>query len=281
RAGVAELQDEKPLLCSVTPDNAEEMIPLLKESGCPVVARADGYDALCSLVEKLTAAELKDIVLDSGSRKLKKTFEEQVQIRRAALRKAFRPFGYPTITFPCEMTDDPAMEILIAATLAAKYSGIVVISCAAGENVFPLLLSRMNIFTDPQRPMATDPGIYPIGEPDENSPVLITTNFSLTYFIVAGEIESARVPAWLLIMDCEGYSVLTAWSAGKFTPDLISDFVKRTGIESKVARKALTIPGYTAHISGELEDTLKGWEILVGPREASHIPAYLKNYGSS
>ncbi|MFA6449442.1 MAG: acetyl-CoA decarbonylase/synthase complex subunit gamma [bacterium] len=278
KLGVAACGANKPLLLAARADNADDMAALAKESGCPLVAKADDLEGLAALVEKLVAAGVKDIVLDSGARKLKKVYEDQIVIRRAALRKQFRPFGYPTIAFPCEMATDLMMETLIAAALIAKYSGIVVVSELKGETTFPLLLERMNIFTDPQRPMATDQGIYPIGNPDANSPVIVTTNFSLTYFIVSGEIETSRVPTWLLIMDCEGMSVLTAWAAGKFNADLIAPFVKKSGIEEKVAHRKIIIPGYTAQISGELEDELKSWEIMIGPREAAHLPAFLKNW---
>ncbi|HOC90836.1 MAG TPA: acetyl-CoA decarbonylase/synthase complex subunit gamma [bacterium] len=281
KAGAEACGDNKPLLHAATAENADAVAAIAKEKGCPVVAKADSLDALAQLTEKLSAAGLKDIVLDTGATDIKKAFEEQIIIRRAALRKLFRPLGFPTITFPCEMFDDPMMETLAAATMIAKYSGIVVLSDLKGETVFPLLLQRMNIFTDPQRPMATEQGIYPIGNPDENSPVLITTNFSLTYFIVAGEIEASRVPSWLLIIDSEGLSVLTAWAAGKFVADAIAPFVKKSGIEDKIKHRKIVIPGYAAQISGELEEELAGWEIQIGPREASHLSAFLKNWSAA
>ena len=134
------------------------------------------------------------------------------------------------------------METLIASMLIAKYAGIVVLSDFKGRECFPLLLERLNIYTDPQRPMTVTQGIYEIGTPDENSPVLITTNFSLTYFIVSGEIEGSRVPSWLLIMDTEGLSVMTAWAAGKFAGDEVGMFVKKSGIADKVAHKKIIIP---------------------------------------
>ena len=125
--------------------------------------------------------------------------------------------------------------------------------------------------------MTVTQGIYEIGTPDENSPVLITTNFSLTYFIVSGEIESSRIPSWLLIMDTEGLSVMTAWAAGKFVGDAVGMFVKKSGIEDKVKHRKIIIPGYAASISGDMEEELPGWEILIGPRDASLIPKYLKD----
>ena len=161
--------------------------------------------------------------------------------------------------------------------MIAKYAGIVVLSDFRGDSLFPLLLERLNIFTDPQRPMTVTQGIYEIGAPNENSPVLVTTNFSLTYFIVSGEIEGSRVPSWLLIMDTEGLSVMTAWAAGKFSGDAVATFVKKSGIADKVKHKKIIIPGYAASISGEMEEELPGWEIIIGPRDASLIPKFLKD----
>jgi acetyl-CoA decarbonylase/synthase complex subunit gamma len=166
----------------------------------------------------------------------------------------------------------------MAGTFVAKYGGIIVVSTFRGENIFPLLLERLNIFTDPQRPMTVDEGIYEIGAPSPDSPVLVTSNFSLTYFIVSGEVESSRVPSWLLIKDTEGLSVLTAWAAGKFSGDDVGIFVKKSGIEEKVNHKSVIIPGYAAAIAGDLEEELPGWNVKIGPREAAHIPKYLKDW---
>ena len=164
------------------------------------------------------------------------------------------------------------MEGLIAGMYVAKYGGIVVLSDLTTEVMFPLLLERLNIFTDPQRPMTVTEGIFEIGNPDENSPVLVTTNFALTYFIVSGEIEASRVPAWLLIKDSEGLSVLTAWAAGKFGGDDVGMFVKKSGIMDKVKHTELIIPGYAAAIAGDVEEELSGWTVTVGPRRRPTLP---------
>jgi acetyl-CoA decarbonylase/synthase complex subunit gamma len=277
-AGVNAAKDAKPLIYAATKDNADDAAALAKESGCPLAVKADGLDELAELTEKLIKAGLKDLVIDSGSRNIKGLIQDQVAIRRLALEKKFAALGFPTITFPCEMTDDPKMEALYASLLINKYGGIVILNELKGENLFPLLVNRLNIYTDPQRPMATKEGIYEIGNPDENSPVLITTNFSLTYFIVSGEIEGSRVPSWLLILDTEGLSVMTAWAAGKFVADAISIFVKKCGIEDKAKHKNLIIPGFSAGMSGELEEELPDWKIAIGPREAAHLPPFLKEW---
>ena len=276
-SGLKACADRIPLIYAVTNGNADALADLSKEHKCPLAVRAKDLDELSELTGKLDQAGVKDIVLDPGSRGLRRAFEDQLFIRRAALQKKFRPLGYPTITFPCEMTDDPMKETLLAATFIAKYGGIVVLSDFQGHSLFPLLVERMNIYTDPQRPMMMKEGIYEIGNPDENSPVLITTNFALTYFVVMGEIEASRVPSYLLVMDTEGLSVLTAWAAGKFVGDAMGMFVKKSGIEDKVKKKRLIIPGLVAVVSGDIEEELgSDWEVAIGPREAAHIPAFLK-----
>jgi acetyl-CoA decarbonylase/synthase complex subunit gamma len=277
KAGVEVSAFKKPLLYAATSENAEAMGNLAKETGLPLAVKADDVEGLIALSDQLTGMGLKDLVLDSGSREPKQLFEDQVAIRRAALKAGNRSLGFPTITFPCEMAGNLDMETVIAGMLIAKYAGLIVLSDFKGDSLFPLLLERLNIYTDPQRPMTVTQGIYEIGAPDENSPVLVTTNFSLTYFIVSGEIEGSRVPCWLLIMDTEGLSVMTAWAAGKFSGDVVGSFVKKCGIADKVAHKKIIIPGYAAAISGDMEEELPDWEIMIGPRDASLIPKFLKD----
>jgi acetyl-CoA decarbonylase/synthase complex subunit gamma len=270
--------DQKPLIYAANKDNLDSVAALAKENKCPVAVKGSNPDDVADLTTKLTGMGINDIVIDSGSRTVRQAFQDQIIIRSSALVKKFRPLGFPTITFPSEMTDNPMKEAVIASMFVAKYGGIIVLSDFHGESLFPLLVERMNIYTDPQRPLATTQGIYEIGGPNENSPVLITTNFSLTYFIVSGEIEGSKIPSWLLVMDTEGLSVMTAWAAGKFVADAIGPFVKKSGIDEKVKHRKLVIPGYAAAESGGLEEELPGWEILVGPRDGSLIPAYLKTW---
>jgi acetyl-CoA decarbonylase/synthase complex subunit gamma len=276
-AGVAATAFKRPLIYGANAANIDAFGALAKDNDLPVAVVGESVEALVPLTEKLTAMGIKDIVLDPGSRELKQAFTDMVAIRRAALKNANRAVGFPTITFPCEMAGNIDMETLIGAMFIAKYGGIVIMSDFTGENLFPLLLERLNIYTDPQRPMVVTEGIYEINNPDENSPVLVTTNFALTYFIVSGEVEASKVPTWLLIKDSEGLSVLTAWAAGKFAGDDVGMFVKKCGIMDKVKKQELIIPGYAAAIAGDVEEELPGWTITVGPREAAHIPAFLKS----
>ena len=275
-AGVEACKFKRPLIYAATEGNVDDFGAIAKKNDLPLAVKADSVEGLVPLTDKLAEMGLKDLVLDSGAREIKQAFEDQIIIRREALKSLNRSLGFPTITFPCEMASNLDMETLIATMFIAKYGGITILSDFTGESIFPLLLERLNIFTDPQRPMTVTEGIYEIGSPDENSPVMVTTNFALTYFIVSGEIEGCKVPSWLLIKDSEGLSVLTAWAAGKFSGDDVGMFVKKSGIMDKVKHTELIIPGYAAAIAGDVEEELPGWTITVGPREAAHIPAFLK-----
>lgn len=275
-AGIEVCAFKTPLIYAATEATADAFGKLALDNSLPLAVKADSIDGLIALTDKLTGMGLKDLILDPGSRELKQALEDQVALRRAALKDGNRAVGYPTISFPCEMASNVDMEALVAGMYVSKYGGIVVLSDLTAEVLFPLLLERLNVYTDPQRPMTVEEGIFEIGNPDENSPVLVTTNFALTYFIVSGEVEASRVPSWLLIKDSEGLSVLTAWAAGKFSGDDVGLFVKKCGIMDKVKHTELIIPGYAAAIAGDVEEELPGWTITVGPRESAHLAGFLK-----
>ena len=240
------------------------------------MVRAETLPALAELTEKLVAAGVEDLVLDPAVRAFGASLSALTQLRRLALKKNFRPLGYPIIAFPYLGAGEPGMEMLLAGQQIAKYAGFVVLSRFDPAEVYPLLVLRANLFTDPQKPIQVEPGIYEINKPTADAPVLVTTNFSITYFAVANEMESSGLPAWLLVADAEGMSVLTAWAAGKFDAEKIAKTVKNTGIAEKVSHRKVVIPGHVAVLMGELEEELPGWQIKVGPREAVDLPRYLK-----
>jgi acetyl-CoA decarbonylase/synthase complex subunit gamma len=270
-AGMAAIPGEKPLLCGADSSNWEAMADLAKSSGAPLVVGADSLEGLVDLVEKIKAKGVEDLVLSPIAKTLSQSLALCTQIRRLAL-KNFRALGYPVIAFPCNAAD----EGIAAAQAIAKYAGFVVLDKFTPELLYPLLVLRENIYTDPQKPIQVTPGIYEINNPKPESPVLVTTNFSITYFAVANEVEGSGLPAWLVVTDAEGMSVLTAWAAGKFDAERIGKAIKGFGVADKVSRKRICIPGHVAVLSGELEEELPGWEIKVGPREAVDLPAFMK-----
>ena len=278
-AALTETSGSAPLLYAATPDNWEEMAKLAVEHKAPLAVRVDGdLSALADLVEQVKGVGVEDIVLDPGARQLSSSLLALTQLRRLALKKNFRTLGYPIITFPGEGADSPTEELVQAAQQIAKYAGIIIMDHFDPASIYPLLTLRLNIYTDPQKPIQVSPGLYEISDPQPDSPLLVTTNFSLTYFSVAGEVEASGKPTWLLIADSEGMSVLTAWAAGKFDAEKIAKSVKQFNVTDKISHKKITIPGLVSTISGELEEELPDWDILVGPREAMDLAAYLKTW---
>jgi acetyl-CoA decarbonylase/synthase complex subunit gamma len=267
----------KPLLYAATAANWEAMAGVAKSSGVPLAVRSqDGLDELADLTKKIADSGVADLVLDPGGRDLGASLAQLTQLRRLALKKNFRALGYPIIAFAGEVADSEEGEIVAATQYIAKYAGVIVMDRFDPAVAYPLLTLRLNIYTDPQKPISVDPGVYEFNKPTPDSPLLTTTNFSLTYFSVAGELDSSGLPAWLLVCDAEGMSVLTAWAAGKFDAETIAKAARTFNVADKLNQKRITLPGHVAVLSGDLEEELPGWDIRVGPREAVDIPAYLR-----
>jgi len=267
--------ERNPLVYPITKENVDHAIAAFKSAPGPLGVRGSSVEELIPLTSKLKAAGLDDLVIDPGSKNVLDAIRDQTLIRRAALKQGFRPLGYPTIAFPAFHAKDVLGEMAAAAAYIVKYPGIIVVSDLDESTLLPLAVQRLNVYTDPRIPMSVEEKIYAVGNADENSPVLLTGNWALTYFIVSSETEGSKVPTWLAVKHTEGLGVLTAWAAGKFSGDNIGPFIKKSGLADKIKHRRLVIPGRVARIKGELEESLPDWEIIVGPREASEIPAYL------
>lgn len=271
--------DRHPLLYPITKGNIDEAIPKIKANLTPVGLRGKSIEELVSLTTKLKDAGIKELVLDPGSKNLLEAIRDQTFIRKAALKQGFKPLGYPTIAFPCFMAKDGLKEMLIGSAFINKWASIIVFSDFDQYSLLPLLVQRLNIYTDPRFPMAVEEKYYEVGEPDESSPVLVTSNWALTYFLVSSAVEATKVPAYVCVKDAEGLGVLTAWAAGKFSGDSVGTFIKKCGVADKVKHRKLLIPGKVARIKGELEDALNlEWEIIVGPKETTGIGAFLPGF---
>jgi acetyl-CoA decarbonylase/synthase complex subunit gamma len=264
----------KPLLYAADADNWQKMAEVAKAAKAPLAVKAPTLDALVQLTEALKKAGVEDLVLDPQAHGYGASLTALTQLRRLALRQNMRALGYPIVTFPGEVAG--ADETVLAAQHIAKYAGFIVLEHFDPASLYPLLALRQNIYTDPQKPIQVQPGLYEVNSPQPDSPLMVTTNFSITYFAVNNEVEGAGIAAWLLVADAEGMSVLTAWAAGKFDADRIAKAVKTSAVEGKLSHKRIIIPGQVAVLSGELEEGLPGWTIMVGPKEAVDIPAYLK-----
>ncbi len=267
-AGLNALPGEAVLLHGANKDNWQAMAALAKQFKAPLSVQGQSLDELADLTEKVKSAGVEDMVLDPCNERMGSSLELNTQIRRLSIKKNFRALGYPTLM--AARTPEAAVQAI------AKYVGFIILDSFEPETIYPLLVLRQNIYTDPQKPIQVQPGLYEINNPKPDSPVLVTTNFSITYFSVANEVEGSGLPAWLLVTDAEGMSVLTAWAAGKFDAERIAKSIKGFNVGEKVSRKLVVLPGHVAVLSGEVEAELPGWEVKVGPREAVDIPKFLK-----
>jgi len=269
------IKDRRPLIICADPKVAAEFAGIAKENNAPMAVTCSNLDEAVQLTDMVKKSGVDEIMIDLNMGGLSKRIQNFTFARRAALKKNIRALGYPILAFTAEK--NPALELAEAVSYVLKYAGIVIMKNVSRDFVFPLLVARQDIYQDPQKPVQVEPKIYEIGKVTKNSPVAVTTNFSITYFTVAGEIESSKVPTYIICCDSEGMSVLTAWAAEKFTAEIIAETLKKSGIEAIVAHKKVIIPGYVSVLSGKLEE-VSGWSVFVGPREASGISNYLRNW---
>jgi len=268
------------VLASATKDSVDKLRTAAAENEHVLAVTAPTLDELVTLTEKIKTNGFNNMLLQFQTHSLAEQFQVNAIARRAALKDEYKPLGYASLCFV--EADDMLENTVACVNEISKYGGICVLPSFDPAQMSGLMTLRLNIYTDPQKPIQVEPKVYAVGEPGKDSPVFVTTNFSLTYFIVSGEIENSGVNAWLVVPECEGMSVLTSWAAGKFSGATISKFIKEIGLEDQVNTREIVIPGYVAQISGELEEGLAGWKVLVGPQEAADIEAFAKakNYAN-
>jgi len=287
-AGLMAAPKARPLLYAATMDNWKGMAELALMYHCPLVVSApNDLSMLVSLAKTLVAYGVQDLVLDPGTfsnEGLTDTLNNFTMLRRAACKAGEELAGFPLMGIPMaawidkgEAADEVVKwrEAYLAAMLIVRYADVLVMHGADGWTLLPNVVLRQNIYTDPRKPVAVEPGLKVLGTPDEDSPVFFTTNFALTYYTVASDIENSKTNAYLIVVDTEGMSVDSGVAGRKLTAEKVADAIKDTGIESKVKHRKLIIPGKASRISGEIEE-LSGWKVLVGPRDSSEILKYLQ-----
>lgn len=277
KAAVAAAGRPRCLLAGADKNNYEAMAAVALSANCPLVVKGESLNHLAELVQKVAGLGVKDIVLDSGARETSRVLADMTQMRRLAISRRFRPLGYPTVAFSTE--ECPRAAAVQAGLYIGKYASMVVLPLCEPHHLLPVLAWRGNVYTDPQKPIQVEAKVNAVGAASPESPVYVTTNFSLTYFTVEGEVTASKIPSYILPVNTEGTSVLTAWASGKFSAESIAAALKQAGLADLVRHKTLVLPGYVAVLSGKLQE-LSGWKVIVGPREASGIPAFAKaRYG--
>ncbi|MDR1949569.1 MAG: acetyl-CoA decarbonylase/synthase complex subunit gamma [Spirochaetaceae bacterium] len=279
RAALELTKAGKPILNGANESNYKEMSALALEAGVTLGVTGANLDGICDTLTAIEGTGNKNLIIDLGSASVKEAFANAVQIRRGALKDGNRSLGYPSLVNAAKLApDNPTMQLALASLFTVKYGSVVILDGMSYAQALPLYGLRQNIFTDPQKPMKVEPGIYPINGADENAVCATTVDFALTYFIVSGEIERSGIPVNLLISDAGGYSVLTAWAAGKLSAGSMARFFKEKAIDDKIKNRNLIIPGKVAVLKGELEENLPGWKIIVAPNEAVGVVKFLKEF---
>jgi len=281
--------DKRPLIYAATKDNWREMLDLASKYKCPIVISAPGnLDMLKSLASTYVSAGIEDIVLDPGTfirgDSLAETVNIFTMLRRAAIEKEDKSVGFPLMAVPAVVWMEPEgdevekkmKESYIASILMTRFADLMIMHSLDFWALMPLLVWRQNVYTDPRVPPSVKPGVYEIGKPTDASPVFITGNFALTYFLVKGDIENSKIDAYLVVTDSEGISVESSVAGRRLTAEKFAEAIKSSGLDKKLKKKVLVIPGRAARLSGELEELLPGWKVLVGPRDSSGIPEYVE-----
>jgi len=270
RAALIHCGTYRPLLHAATKENVKEMCAIAKQHGCPLAIRAHGLDDLAQLAKECCAEGVQDLVMDLAPVSLGDFVTATTTIRQLAITRTAPELGYP-VYLDTTLTghEDAAIALGIV-----KYASVIVTSPLSSASAKAALTLCQNVYTDPQKPIQMNPGLYRIGSPGKDAPVLMTVNFSLTFFTLEGYLESTRVPCFMLIVDTEGLSVLTAVAAGKLSETLVRDAIRKFDVENEVSHRKLIIPGYASPLSGRIEEAT-GWKVLVGPRDAAEIGEYL------
>jgi acetyl-CoA decarbonylase/synthase complex subunit gamma len=278
RGAARAVQGSRSVLASATSESADVLRAIALECGHALAITGEDVNAIAPLADKLKKDGFGNLLLDFRAKSLSEQFQTNSIARRAALKSGVKFLGYPGLRFlDAQGREDGLWDVTASAvTEICKYGGICVLPSLDPAQLVILFTLRLNLYTDPQKPIQVEPKLYAIGEPKPDSPVFVTTNFSLTYFIVSGEIENSGISSWLLVPECEGMSVLTAWAAGKFSGATIGKFAKAIGLDDSVTNREIIIPGYVSQISGELEENLHGWKVLVGPQDAADIESFVK-----
>jgi len=264
----------RPLLHGGRGIDLKEWGNLAHETALPLVVSGASLEEISEKTTTLERAGVRDLVIDpAGDCKDGEMVEMLTACRRLAIARGCSELGYPILVQLTASTPEKRLAQAVAAV--SKYASLLVLDECDPELVFPLVTLRFNLYTDPQKPIMMTPGVYEIGNPGPEAPVLVTTNFALTYYSVRPEVEAARAPARILLTDSDGMSVLTAWAADKFSASTIAKALKESNVEALVNHRTMIIPGLVSVLSGEVEEST-GWRVLVGPREASGLPRFLK-----
>ncbi len=282
--GIDRLADKNPILYGATLENWEKVVDLAVENDCPLVLSSDRVQDLIDLSRKSKAEGLDDdkVVLDFGTdpRNVRETQNRIIELRRAAIEDKFDLLRYPLLGVPAtswliEEDENEAafMEATLGATMMASGADALIFHSDEIWSLMPILVLRQDLYQDPRNPANVDSELKEVGEPDKDSPVLITTNFALTYYTVEGDCEGLDV--YIYPVDTGGTSVTASIAGDILTADKIINSIEEENLDEKIDHRTIILPGPAAVLAGKIEDKSE-WETMVGSQDSSGIKEYLE-----
>jgi|Deesub1362B_J571_1020462.scaffolds.fasta_scaffold00013_157 acetyl-CoA decarbonylase/synthase complex subunit gamma len=273
---------KRPLIYGAIDENLEEMCALATNYECPLAVISSDLRKLWELSTIATGSGVPSIVLDpvTDSLNMRGTLNRIVEIRHQAIEKRADPFRWPILGVPAAswLVEGNGYweEAVTAAILQNRFVDAMILNTIETWAILPLLTLRQNIYTDPRFPARVEPGVREIGSPNDESPVLLTTNFALTYYAVEGDVEG-KLDCYIIVADTEGLAVEPSIAGGKLRASDVAEIIKENKLEERVKHKKLIIPGAAARMRGDLEDST-GWEVLVGPKDSSGIVDFVEKH---
>ena len=288
KAGLEVAGEKRPLLYAANKDNWKEVAELALEYDVPVTLFApNDLDMLKSLAKSFLEMGMDDLVLDPGTfptgKQLKTTFENFLKIRRAGIN-GDRDIAFPIMAVPLTAwlvyKDDPSAsywETVISSVFTVRYGDIMLMHSIEPYALLPQVHLRDTIYTDPRKPVTVDPAVYEVGSPTADSPVLITTNFALTYYTVESDVSSNGIDCYLFPIDTDGIGVEAAVAGGQLTAAKIKKGFEDAGFDlrEKTNHNTLVLPGLAARLQGDVEDQV-GSKVLIGPTDSGRLPGWVE-----
>lgn len=273
KAAIEAVGAQKPLIYKADASNLEAFAGIAAAAKTALAVGGTNLEELAELAAQAKTKNVDDIILAFKGDNPGETVRNLTMARRAALKKKFRALGYPAMVEV--VADSPEMQPMLASMFTSKYAGIVLVDGVESWQLLPIMTAVQDVYTDPQVPNTVEAKLYEIGSPGENAPVMFTTNFSLTYFSVEGEVERSKVPAYISVVETEGLGVLNAYAGDKISAEKVVKTLQDQKVSDKVKHRKLIIPGLLPIFRAEIEDTSEWEEVIIGPESAREIPAFL------
>ncbi len=157
---------DQPLIHAATPENFRDMCLVARKHSCPMVIRAHGIDTITALAKDCLASGVKRLVMDLSPQSLGDYLTAATAVRQLAITRTVPDLGYPVFLDATH----PSLQDATIALGIVKYASVIVTPPLSHESSKAALTLRQNIYTDPQKPIQMNPGLYRVGTQEKMLP---------------------------------------------------------------------------------------------------------------